>query len=801
MKQLSVCSFLIFLCALPAMAQKKATIRVIDAGTKESLSLATITDKNKNAVLLTDENGSVTLLENTVVTITVSGYLPKVVTVLPGMQVIELTTSPSELQDVIITSTRNNMLQRNLPQKTQVITARNIENTVAKDVTDVLKKMAGVDVIQYPNLLSGVGIRGFRPQFSGINQRTLLLIDGRPAGATNLATIDLTNVERIEIVKGAASALYGSQAMGGVVNVITKKSKGEIYKIGTLGYGSYNTVEVSFRAGGSLSKKIDFNAALKYYNQQDDIKWGNDNFFRNKYDYTTVTNTYRNKNFIVDSVIQLNDIRGDGIVRPNTSYQFSLGSLRFGYDFNDNWRIDIGGDYYGAANVLAPGDFFDGTRNQASKNPYRYASWATVKGRINNHHLMAKAYSSNEMSDFVPKASPFATSRTVTTFNGFQLQDNFPLKFASITVGIDRNKAVARSQSFNATTAAEIAPSSPPYGIYSTAGFVNTVSSFYNQRLIITAAGRYDQIDFDVQQNPYLLTYKSAKSSYGVLSPGFGAKYKTALDLDLHVSYGQAFVTPDAFNVAGYSVAGPGASPSIIGRVNITNGNPNLKPERSKSWDAGISYFKKEWGVDVDITYFNTVITDRITTSPTTPIDISPEQLTPEGDTIVSTTTYMNADNAHMRGIELSAVVDLGAFDNYDYSFRLFFNATRFFTLEENVRDRAVTTETVFRTKNITNVAEQTLTYGLEYAKNGFATRLSGRSVGKRYDTDNTDLIKRPEIEYARLMVLDFSTAIPVRKHDKLMLQVNNLTDENYYEKRGFNLPGRNFKLSYSISL
>ena len=98
-------------------------------------------------------------------------------------------------------------------------------------------------------------------------------------------------------------------------------------------------------------------------------------------------------------------------------------------------------------------------------------------------------------------------------------------------------------------------------------------------------------------------------------------------------------------------------------------------------------------------------------------------------------------------------------------------------------------------------MADLTMTYGLEYARKGLSARLSGRWVGKRYDTDNTDLVKRPEIEYAKFMVLDFSTTIPLRKKDKLILQLNNLTDENYYEKRGYNLPGRNFRISYAISL
>ena len=125
--------------------------------------------------------------------------------------------------------------------------------SVAADLTDVLKKNAGVDVVQYTGALSGIGIRGFRPQFSGINKRSLLLIDGRPSGVTNLATLLLDNVERIEVLKGAASAVYGSSAMGGVVNVITRQSRGQDRRRrARLGGGSFGTSEFAGRAGGSV---------------------------------------------------------------------------------------------------------------------------------------------------------------------------------------------------------------------------------------------------------------------------------------------------------------------------------------------------------------------------------------------------------------------------------------------------------------------------------------------------------------------------------------------------------------------
>ena len=139
------------------------------------------------------------------------------------------------------------------PQKIEVVDATDIERTVAADLTDVLKKNAGVDVVQYSGALSGIGIRGFRPQFSGINKRSLLLIDGRPSGVTNLATLLLDSVERIEVLKGAASSVYGSSAMGGVVNVITRQSRGKIAGTARVGGGSFGATDFGGRIGGSVA--------------------------------------------------------------------------------------------------------------------------------------------------------------------------------------------------------------------------------------------------------------------------------------------------------------------------------------------------------------------------------------------------------------------------------------------------------------------------------------------------------------------------------------------------------------------
>ena len=67
-----------------------------------------------------------------------------------------------------------------------------------------------------------------RLMLTGRVQRVLILVDGRPAGATSMGNIAAAGIERVEVLKGSASALYGASAMGGVVNFITRKSEGAV---------------------------------------------------------------------------------------------------------------------------------------------------------------------------------------------------------------------------------------------------------------------------------------------------------------------------------------------------------------------------------------------------------------------------------------------------------------------------------------------------------------------------------------------------------------------------------------------
>ena len=131
--------------------------------------------------------------------------------------------STFHLNDVVVTGTRTPKLLKDVPIQTRVITAKDIEKTDATNIEDLLQQeIPGVEFSYAMNQRKHMNLSGFGGQ--GI----LFLVDGERMAGEAMDDVDFTrlnmaNVERIEIVKGAASALYGSSANGGVINIITKE--------------------------------------------------------------------------------------------------------------------------------------------------------------------------------------------------------------------------------------------------------------------------------------------------------------------------------------------------------------------------------------------------------------------------------------------------------------------------------------------------------------------------------------------------------------------------------------------------
>ncbi|MBW2285530.1 MAG: TonB-dependent receptor [Deltaproteobacteria bacterium] len=168
----------------------------------------------------------------------------------------------TELGEVVVTATRTETpLGKVGGSAVSVVTQEDIEAKKQSTVEEVLRAVPGLDVRSNggPGTQTAISLRG------APSKNTLILIDGimvnDPSSTNrgaNLANITVDNIERVEVVRGPQSVLYGSNATAGVVNIITKKGRGKPAVAGSIEGGSYGTWKFTADAYGELKEKLNF---------------------------------------------------------------------------------------------------------------------------------------------------------------------------------------------------------------------------------------------------------------------------------------------------------------------------------------------------------------------------------------------------------------------------------------------------------------------------------------------------------------------------------------------------------------
>ena len=162
-----------------------------------------------------------------------------------GMRLSLAATEPMadrfQMDEVVVTGTKTEQRLKDTPVITEIITRSEIEATGAENIGEVLEHRVGI-VVDRDAHGDGVQLQGLDSDY------ILILLDGEPqvgriAGKLDLARIAVENVERIEIVKGASSALFGSAAMGGVINVITRKASSSFAAQFTNNFETHNAID------------------------------------------------------------------------------------------------------------------------------------------------------------------------------------------------------------------------------------------------------------------------------------------------------------------------------------------------------------------------------------------------------------------------------------------------------------------------------------------------------------------------------------------------------------------------------
>jgi vitamin B12 transporter len=176
------------------------------------------------------------------------------------VSVAPLALAQSPEQEVVVTATRLPQVQSQTLQPVTLITAEDIAQAGQQTLVEVLQTLGGVEIVSNggPGQTSGVFMRGAN------TNHTLVLVDGMKmnsatAGTTALENIPLDQIERIEVVPGPMSGLYGSDAIGGVIQIFTKSGKYSPTTNVTAGVGSYGTYSASAginRAVGSTEFSV-----------------------------------------------------------------------------------------------------------------------------------------------------------------------------------------------------------------------------------------------------------------------------------------------------------------------------------------------------------------------------------------------------------------------------------------------------------------------------------------------------------------------------------------------------------------
>lgn len=458
---------------------------------------------------------------------------------------------PIELDRVTVTALRGNNLVTDVPVSTDIITSAELEQQPAQNVGEALESVAGVYIKDYGDLsaMKTISIRG------STDSQVLVLIDGQRLNNSQNASVDFSNlpidaVEKIEIVKGGHSALYGANAVGGVVNIITKSPvQGKPFSAGlNTTFGTAGTQIYSINGSQAIGK---FSYFLSVKNMQSD---GN-------YEYKTSTGeTQKREN---------NDLKSDN----------AFIKLRYNPSRDSDLNISV---QYNKSKKGVPGTL---TYPWPTRRMDETANFNNISYNTNiftRLKLTANAYYHKTDSKYYEPAGQVTHSRHQNMAYGFEFQNRFILsKNIILTYGYDFRNDKIKSTELNDQTR-------NTHSLYLQGELEKRFNGLpiFNKISFIPAVRYDDYSDFGGQASP----------KAGISISRTGANLAS-----LRANVGKSFRSP-TFN----DLYWPADYWSV--------GNPNLKPETGMNYDAGTMLLYNFMGVnsEFEMTYFLNNLEDLI---------------------------------------------------------------------------------------------------------------------------------------------------------------------------------------------
>ena len=709
------------------------------------------------------------------------------------------------LGEVVVTATRTSASLSAAPAAVTVVNARNIETKNASRLGDVLDQvpslyLRGGALGQSQGTIgtSGMSLRG-------IDQtRTLILLDGQPiqdagSGKVNWRVPLIEDVARIEVVPGAFSALYGSNAIGGVVNIITKQpDKREFTAKIKKSWSDASGEDASLYFRDRMDNGLGIVAGLGYQSRDSYI---NDFVVRSPVAGALGTAVTGAQPTTTAAGIPAYIVGDKGVapwrqINATTKISYDLsgvgklfGGIAYsetdlGYTmFNTYLRNATTGAPVSAGTLAINGRRVTLSESNFVNNSPLYEStaryFAGFEGAVGNGYLLKIDLAQIE------RQYRFVNANTASTWGaGTGTQTNAPNSGTDGTAQLsfpvgDRHFIVSgislHNEKVDGTTYTLSNWRDPATrtGIADGYSGDSTTASLFAQdeisvvdKLKVYIGGRFD--NWQTKGNYYKNTAPASAVTYASRSASsfnskLSAVYQAAAPVTLRASFGQSFRAPTNNDLYSYA--------NIFGITSI--GDPDLKPERGNTWEIG-----GEWRVSdkfkANATYYQTILKDLITNFRLSNVPIVSKRI--------------NAGKAKIDGIELAAEAGLTNWLTLNASYAYIGSEM----LENSVDPLSVGKRLIDSPKNIVHM-------GVTAQQGPWTGILNASYSSKVFSTaQNTDTAEGVPGSYDAHTMVNAKVGYAFSRMVKGSVAINNLLDKKAYSF--FLLPGRNVTAEMDFS-
>lgn len=724
------------------------------------------------------------------------------------------------LSDMIVSASRIEQTTLEAPANVSVVTGEAIEASGAVRITDALTaKVPGF----YLRGATGTSSRINTSQTYSLRGQSLgrvkmmvdglSLSDGNSGGISSLLGIDIDDVKQIEVVPGTSSALYGSDAIGGVINIITKIPTREEFNtkyVRGFGDGERNTFEASYRNRWETGLSASFNVGyedMAGFAKSDPVvlpvgtTGTGANAVQGGQATTTVSGApayivgdrgaVPSHSFLINGKVYY---ELDARSKFFAGYGHSESAM--GYEnFNSYLTRNGSALAYPAANVSIDGNKLGSIKESSfwnSSNPNRRREdrySAGYDGKLGNDIDLKINLG------YFDRDSYYVSSGTGATFSGgpgtstntpnTTLDGSAQIGFAAgerhyLIVGLSSNRSTLDRKVYslsnwrNPENSRTGALNEESHGESTMTGAFLQDQFFLSDSLTLYAGGRYDYWTTHGVAKKYVGTPVgttfSPERSAAAFSPKLAAVFRWTETLSLRSSIGKAFRAPSNYEMY--------ATPSVSGS-RLLIADPNVKPETARSWDIGIEKALPDNGT-LKAAYYRSRLQDMIyrkTSAYTGSL---------AGITTNATTT--NAGEAKVQGIELSGELPLTT--------GLRASASYTYTDSEITQDDS---GSGLAGKRLRYVPKNMASFGLDAQWQKWRGILATTYIGEQYSNElNDDTVKDVYGGTSKYWLTHLRVSYQIDKNLKATLAINNVFDKQYYEY--YQMPGRNASVELRAS-